>query len=58
VGRLLPTSPEARGPAEVSARTKAETDHGTTVADRGHGDFRRLLLAGTQVYLEDRRTVC
>ena len=47
-GSRLPTSPEARGPAEVSARRKAETDHGTTVADRGHGNSRRFPLAETQ----------
>lgn len=47
-GSRTPTSPEARGPAEVSARRKAGTDHGTTVADRGHGNSRRFPLDGTQ----------
>jgi hypothetical protein len=47
-GSRLPTSPEARGPVEVSARRKAGTDHGTTVADRGHGNSRRFPLAGIQ----------
>ena len=47
-GSRLPTSPAAREPAETSARRKAGTDHGTTVADRGHGNSRRFPLAETQ----------
>jgi len=48
-GSRLPTSPKARGPTEVSARRKAGTDHGNTVADRGHGNSRRFPLTGTQM---------